>query len=69
MTRISIKDLTESVALDHEAMTAISGGARIARRQPLSPQTGAPRVTQFPWEVGIAAPQSRRAKPGGSSKQ
>lgn len=68
MTRIAIKDLAESVELDHEAMTAISGGARVARRQPLPSQTVTRRVTAFPWDVGIAVPQDRRGKPGSPSR-
>ncbi|GIZ53689.1 hypothetical protein [Noviherbaspirillum aridicola] len=60
MTRIAIKDLADSVELDHEAMTAISGGARIARQQPLPSPAGARRLTQFPWDIGISAPQDRR---------
>lgn len=63
MTRIAIKDLTESVNLDHEAMTAISGGARMARHQPFaSPSLAGERLVDFPWNVNGALPQDARAR-------
>lgn len=68
MSRIAIKDLTESVELDHEAMTAISGGARFARRQALPSQSAQRVVTRFPWEIGLAVPRERHGKPDASSK-
>jgi hypothetical protein len=54
MANIAIKDLKESTDLDHEAMTTISGGARL-RRQPgtMGPaQPGAARIVDFPWNPG-----------------
>lgn len=50
MAKLIIKDLTESVALDREAMAAIVGGARVGARSslaaPLVP--AATRVVEYP---------------------
>ncbi|MGF6741159.1 hypothetical protein [Paraburkholderia atlantica] len=50
MAKLSIKDLTESVQLDREAMAAIVGGARVGARSslaaPLVP--AATRVVEYP---------------------
>ncbi|MBN3847628.1 hypothetical protein G3N58_12440 [Paraburkholderia sp. Ac-20342] len=50
MTKLVIKDLTENVELDREAMAAIVGGARIGARSnlaaPLVP--AATRVVDYP---------------------
>ncbi|MGF6260344.1 hypothetical protein OKW49_001245 [Paraburkholderia youngii] len=50
MAKLSIKDLTESVELDREAMAAIVGGAHVGARSslaaPLVP--AATRVVEYP---------------------
>ncbi|ACD18376.1 hypothetical protein [Paraburkholderia phytofirmans] len=50
MTRLIIRDLTDSVELDRQAMTAIVGGARIGARLnaavPLVPASA--RVVEYP---------------------
>ena len=50
MTSIVIKDLSESVELDRQAMTAITGGARRGGRQPFPVQTqaGEKPVVDYP---------------------
>ncbi|HEY8608953.1 MAG TPA: hypothetical protein VIM12_17705 [Noviherbaspirillum sp.] len=57
MANIAIRDLTESIDLDHEAMTAVAGGSRY-RRQPAIPApacagagAGASRLVDFPWNA------------------
>jgi hypothetical protein len=68
MTRIAIKDLSESVDLDHQAMTAITGGARIARQAVSIVAPAGNRIVDFPWNIGSAVPQEQRAKPRSPSK-
>lgn len=50
MATIVIKDLTESVDLDHQAMVAIIGGARTRGRQPILGRTilRTTRIVNFP---------------------
>ncbi len=50
MAKLIIKDLTESVDLDRQAMAAIIGGARIGARHAVAaqPAPGAPRVVDYP---------------------
>lgn len=50
MTTITIKDLPENVALDREAMLAISGGARSGRFQSFRERTiaGGARIIDYP---------------------
>ena len=51
MATIVIKDLADSVELDRQAMTAITGGSRIRGRQPSTGHTlfRAERVVSFPY--------------------
>ncbi|MGF6934462.1 hypothetical protein OKW41_003601 [Paraburkholderia sp. UCT70] len=62
MAKLSIKDLTESVELDREAMAAIVGGAHVGARSslaaPLVP--AAMRVVEYP--PGFPAAQLRIAE-------
>jgi len=71
MTKLIIKDLTESVELDREAMTAIVGGARVGARSsiaaPLIP--AATRVVEYPpgfpaahQRIGDAALQRKQKR-------
>lgn len=55
MSTISIKDLSESVDLDREAMHAIVGGARLGGRQnfPVRPLSRTARIIDYP--PGLAA--------------
>lgn len=50
MSKLVIKDLTDSVELDREAMAAIVGGARIGARQSgaVQPAPGSLRVVEYP---------------------
>ncbi|MFM0737937.1 hypothetical protein PQQ51_11900 [Paraburkholderia xenovorans] len=50
MAKLVIQDLSDSVELDHQAMAAIVGGARIGARTStaLQPLAGAPRVVEYP---------------------
>lgn len=50
MATIVIKDLQESVDLDRQAMTAITGGARSRARQPLPAQSilRSTRIVSYP---------------------
>ncbi|WP_341316865.1 hypothetical protein WN982_36640 [Paraburkholderia sp. IMGN_8] len=50
MAKLVIKNLTESVELDRQAMAAIVGGARIGARLSFAaqPAPGSPRVVEFP---------------------
>ncbi|MFM0155317.1 hypothetical protein [Paraburkholderia sediminicola] len=50
MTKLVIKDLTDSVELDREAMAAIVGGARIGARASVAVQVvpGSARVVDYP---------------------
>lgn len=50
MATIVIKDLQESVDLDRQAMTAITGGARNRARQPLPAQSilRSTRIVNYP---------------------
>ncbi|RKE37748.1 hypothetical protein B0G76_4025 [Paraburkholderia sp. BL23I1N1] len=50
MAKLVIKDLTESVELDREAMAAIVGGARIGARASIAMQTVpvSARVVDYP---------------------
>ncbi|MCK0511859.1 hypothetical protein [Aromatoleum buckelii] len=58
MATIVIRDLPENMALDREAMRAISGGARVGGRTPGGRAT--PRTVFRPAAVGQAP---RRAAP------
>ena len=60
MTTISIKDLPESVALDREAMLAITGGARSGVSSNFSGRSmsGSERVIVYPpGFTGFTAPK------------
>ncbi|MFL9868205.1 hypothetical protein PQR67_28845 [Paraburkholderia fungorum] len=50
MAKLVIKDLTESVELDRQAMTAIVGGARIGARASIGLQVvpASARVVDYP---------------------
>jgi hypothetical protein len=50
MAKLVIKDLTDSVELDREAMAAIVGGARIGARASVAVQAGpgSARVVEYP---------------------
>jgi hypothetical protein len=50
MAKLVIKDLTDSVELDRQAMAAIVGGARIGARASVAVQTvpGSARVVDYP---------------------
>ncbi|MFM0663198.1 hypothetical protein [Paraburkholderia sediminicola] len=50
MAKLVIKDLTDSVELDREAMAAIVGGARIGARASVAVQVvpGSARVVDYP---------------------
>lgn len=50
MATIVIKDLQESVELDRQAMTAITGGARKRARQPVPAQSilRSTRIVSYP---------------------
>lgn len=50
MAKLMIKDLTDSVELDRQAMTAIVGGTRIGARASIAaqPVPASPRVVEFP---------------------
>ncbi|HZZ13646.1 MAG TPA: hypothetical protein VFE79_23415 [Paraburkholderia sp.] len=50
MNKLVIKDLTDSVELDREAMAAIVGGARIGARLGVltPPAPGSQRVVDYP---------------------
>ncbi|MFM0731884.1 hypothetical protein PQQ52_15490 [Paraburkholderia sediminicola] len=50
MAKLVIKDLTDSVELDREAMAAIVGGARIGARTSVAVQVvpGTARVVDYP---------------------
>ncbi|NPT44084.1 hypothetical protein GNZ12_22800 [Paraburkholderia sp. 1N] len=50
MTKLVIKDLTDSVELDRQAMAAIVGGARIGARASIAVQgvPGSARVVDYP---------------------
>ncbi|RDK02786.1 hypothetical protein [Paraburkholderia lacunae] len=50
MAKLVIKDLTDSVELDRQAMAAIVGGARIGARSSFAaqPAPGSPRVVEYP---------------------
>ncbi|CAE6741522.1 hypothetical protein [Paraburkholderia haematera] len=50
MAKLVIKDLTESVELDRQAMAAIVGGARIGARASVAVQTvpASARVVEYP---------------------
>jgi hypothetical protein len=53
MASITIKDLTENIDLDRQAMTAITGGARSGGRPPL-PAAGnrhTTRIVDYPTGV------------------
>ena len=54
MSIILIKDLAESVDLDQEAMTAITGGARVRAPQTYFERTtlGDSRIFSYPKRVG-----------------
>lgn len=62
MATITIKDLTDSVELDREAMTAILGGARLRGRQTLagSALQRCRRIVDYPPGFRTVT-----AKPGG----
>lgn len=62
MSTISIKDLPDSVALDRQAMQAITGGARSGLSANFSGRTqpGSERVVVYP----PGFPASSVAKPG-----
>lgn len=62
MATITIKDLTDSVELDREAMTAILGGARLRGRQTLagSALQRSRRIVDYPPGFRTVT-----AKPGG----
>ncbi|APA88212.1 hypothetical protein BJG93_22785 [Paraburkholderia sprentiae WSM5005] len=69
MAKLTIKDLTESVELDREAMAAIVGGARVGARSslaaPLVP--AAPRVVEYP--PGFATAHLRIAEAASPRKR
>ncbi|SMG55319.1 hypothetical protein [Paraburkholderia susongensis] len=50
MTKLVIKDLTESVELDREAMAAVVGGARVGARSSIAVALvpAATRVVEYP---------------------
>ena len=50
MAKLVIKDLTDSVELDRQAMAAIVGGARIGARASIAVQVapGSARVVDYP---------------------
>jgi len=67
MSIILIKDLAESVDLDREAMTAISGGARVRAPQAYFERTtlGDCRIFSYPMGLArkpLAKAQARSAK-------
>ncbi|RJF96045.1 hypothetical protein [Noviherbaspirillum saxi] len=58
MASITIKDLPESIDLDHEAMVAITGGARSGRHQAFhqpAAQRGT-RIVDYPTGVHRSFP-------------
>jgi hypothetical protein len=69
MAKLIIKDLTDSVELDREAMAAIVGGARVGARSsiaaPLVPP--ATRVVEYP--PGFASAHRRIADAGLPTKK
>ncbi|HJW24121.1 MAG TPA: hypothetical protein VJ576_04420 [Rhodocyclaceae bacterium] len=60
MAKIVIKDLTESVDLDRQAMVAITGGARIRGRHPLAGYTPlrSNRIVDYPPGVKATGPKA-----------
>lgn len=66
MTIISIKDLPESVALDREAMLAITGGARSGGSPNFSgrPTLGGKRLIDYPGGFATKAAPGAGARPG-----
>lgn len=66
MTIISIKDLPESVALDREAMLAITGGARSGGSPNFSgwPTLGTNRLIGYPSGFATNAAPGVSARPG-----
>lgn len=69
MATIVIKDLTESVDLDHQAMVAITGGARTRGRQPILGRTifRTNRIVNFPTGFqGSAAPDASQQSIAGT---
>jgi hypothetical protein len=68
MASIVIKDLSESVALDREAMVAITGGARAGVRPPFVARTQrSDRLVTFPKGF-VSDQRSDSPKPTSASK-
>ncbi|MFM0341665.1 hypothetical protein [Paraburkholderia fungorum] len=70
MAKLVIKDLSDSVELDRQAMAAIVGGARIGARASVTaqPAPGSPRVVEYPpgfpgAHQAIADAAARRGSP------
>jgi hypothetical protein len=66
MSIIRIKDLAESVDLDREAMTAITGGARVRAPQAYFQQSTLGDSRIFSYPLGVARKPGKG--PGQSAK-
>jgi hypothetical protein len=71
MASIVIKDLTESIELDRQAMTAITGGARTRGRQPSFGRTlfRSDRIVNFPDFRGNASLDPDARLPGSTPRK
>lgn len=67
MAKIVIKDLTESVDLDRQAMAAISGGARLRGRQAVSGRSilRSTRIVNYPGGFATGPLTGARERPAG----
>ena len=63
MSKIAIKDLTKSIDLDQEAMTAITGGARTRGYRPVPADTivRAMRIVDYPPGMSDAFYAAKRS--------
>jgi len=71
MAVIVIKDLPDSVDLDREAMTAITGGARTGARHawPLRRAVAGLRIISYPEGFPGQPPAGTRERPAGDLKR
>ena len=69
MSTITIKDLPDSMDLDRQAMSSITGGARLRGRQPLSGGTPARSDRIIDYPAGLPrSPLGKGQVAGGKSK-